>query len=149
MFKKILFLILTATFISCSVENKMNEVFELYPTESNLVFLRLDTRFGYIWMVEGSTDSITHEQIIIQDHPLDFDNDPFIGRFELFPTQNIYNFMLIDKKLGHVRQIQYLPSNTREESIKNGKGEGIVGWYDLDEKLRVQVYLDGEIFEKN
>ena len=36
-----------------------------------------------------------------------------------------------------------------EEDIKNGKGEGIVGWYDLDEKLRVQVYLDGEIFEKN
>ena len=93
MFKKILFLILTATFISCSVENKMNEVFELYPTESNLVFLRLDTRFGYIWMVEGSTDSITHEQIIIQDHPLDFDNETHYQL--IIDTRHFYMYSLL------------------------------------------------------
>jgi hypothetical protein len=75
--------------------------------------------------------------------------DTFIGRFELVPTKNIYNFMLIDKKLGNVMQIQYLPSDTRETSLKNGKGEGVVNWYSLDEKHRKQVYLNGSIFEEN
>ena len=151
MFKKILFLLFVTIFSSCAVENKSNKVFELYTTKSDLVFLRLDTRYGYIWMIEGSTDSslTENEQILIHDHPLDFDNDPFIGRFELFPTKNIYNFMMIDKKLGNVMQIQYLPSDIRETDLKNGKGEGIVNWYSLDEKHRKQVYLNGSIFEEN
>ncbi len=151
MFKKILFLLFVTIFSSCAVENKSNKVFELYTTKSDLVFLRLDTRYGYIWMIEGSTDSslTENEQILIHDHPLDLDNDPFIGRFELFPTKNIYNFMMIDKKLGNVMQIQYLPSDIRETDLKNGKGEGIVNWYSLDEKHRKQVYLNGSIFEEN
>ena len=146
----LIYIFISISFLSCSTENKVNKVFELYTTKSDLVFLRLDTREGYIWMIEGSIDSslTENEQILIQGHPMSFDNDPFIGRFELFPTENIYNFMMIDKKLGNVFQIQYLPSDSREASIKNGKGEGIVNWYNLDEKHRKQVYIDGEIFRK-
>lgn len=86
MFSKILYLLFVTIFLSCSVQNKSNKVFELYPTEDDLVVLRLDTRQGFIWMIEGSTDSITNDQVLIQDHPLAFDTDPFIGRFELIPT---------------------------------------------------------------
>lgn len=149
MFSKILYLLFVTIFLSCSVQNKSNKVFELYPTEDDLVVLRLDTRQGFIWMIEGSTDSITNDQVLIQDHPLDFDNDPFIGRFELIPTQNIYNFMLIDKKRGNVYQVQFLRSDTRETDIKNGKGEGIVRKFYLDEKLKKRVYVNGEIFKEN
>lgn len=151
MFRKILLFLFVTIFLSCAVENKSNKVFELYTTKSDLVFLRLDTRYGYIWMIEGSTDSslTKNEQILIQDQPLTMGYDTFIGRFELVPTKNIYNFMLIDKKLGNVMQIQYLPSDTRETSLKNGKGEGVVNWYSLDAKHRKQVYLNGSIFEEN
>lgn len=35
------------------------------------------------------------------------------GRFELYPTKNIYNFILIDTKKGYTYQVQW---HTKESS---------------------------------
>lgn len=81
--------------------------FKLYPTENMWIFLKLDTRNGEIWQVQYSINDPKHRF----ETPLNLlgvDNDnTHVGRYELYPTENIYNFILLDKLKGYVWQAQW------------------------------------------
>ena len=82
--------------------------FELYPTENTWTFLKLNTATGQIWQVQYSlkgsdyrfeSDLSTYEKV--------FDGVYVCGRFELHPTKNMYNFILLDKLDGRCWQVQW------------------------------------------
>lgn len=85
--------------------------YKLYPTENMWTFLELDTLSGRIWQVQYSIEGPDYRyKIILNDEWLLPDYDPdggFAGRFELYKTQNMYNFILLDTQNGRTWQVQW------------------------------------------
>lgn len=94
-------------FTYIALHTKGEENYKMYPTENMWTFLKLDTRTGKVWQVQYSVNSDTHGQVIVNDTDLTFGTNDKAGRFELYPTQNMYNFLLLDKSSGLVAQIQW------------------------------------------
>ena len=45
--------------------------------------------------------------MVLSDVSLAFDGVEINGRFRLYPTDNIYNFILLDTSVGSVYQVQW------------------------------------------
>ncbi len=90
-----------------SIYNK-DAKFLLFPTKNVYVFLKLDTSTGELWMVQYSTDDDQMEvKFPSWSYPLVTNEDKSNGRFFLYPTQNMYSFLLIDQVDGRVWQAQW------------------------------------------
>ena len=81
--------------------------FKLYPTTNMYNFLKLDTRLGDVTAVQfdinGPNEYEYHVGSVWKSIPVDQQVD---GRYELYPTQNYYTFLLldqIDEKVYHVQ----------------------------------------------
>jgi len=85
-----------------------NTVYKLYPTKNNWTFLKLDTRNGKMWQEHFtvSEDGIQTE-IILNPVSLVFKEKEINGRFNLYATENMYNFLLLDQIDGDVYQVQW------------------------------------------
>ena len=83
------------------------ENYKLYPTDNMWTFLKLDTRTGKIWQVQYSVNSDNYGEVVVNELDLTYGSNEKAGRFELYPTQNMYNFILLDKKEGFVAQVQW------------------------------------------
>ncbi len=87
-------------------DNNPNVAYKLYPTQNMWTFLKLDTRNGKIWQVQYSVkgDDYRFETCL---NNLSLTTKEINGRFELYPTQNMFNFILLDKVDGGVWQVQW------------------------------------------
>lgn len=82
--------------------------FKLFPTQNIWTFLKLDTQTGQIWQVQFSIgDDDKRFECVLNPNSLITDAKKVNGRFELYPTQNIYNFILLDKMNGKSWQVQW------------------------------------------
>lgn len=79
--------------------------YKLYQTDNMYTFLKLDTRTGAIWQVHWSTDGTSRAIVPLSTKFLS--SDTTNGRFALFPTKNIYNFILLDTIDGSTYQVQW------------------------------------------
>lgn len=79
--------------------------FKLYPTENMYNFLQLDTKTGKIDIVQWSLDEEKEFSVTLNDEDLSYDTG--CGTFELYPTKNIYQFLLLDKVTGRKWHIQW------------------------------------------
>ena len=121
--KKILFLCLMATcVVSCNnsgnTENQTperiiqtttmeNPRFKMIETENIHILLKWDTRTGKTWMVQyGLSDTPALEKLIPNSQFLTEDKS-WNGRFELYPTQNMFNFIMVDTYNGNTYQVQW------------------------------------------
>lgn len=94
-----------------SPDNSVN--FRLYPTNNRWTFLKLDTRNGVIVHVQYSIDGDAF-QYPLNSLPLAEGYDARPGRFFLYPTENTYNYILLDQTDGRVWQVQWnMDSNKR------------------------------------
>lgn len=92
-----------------SLKNKdiVSPVFQLFPTQNIWTFLKLNTMNGKIWQVQFATnDKNRFESILNTISLVDFD-DELIGRFVLYPTQNMWSFILLDQISGKTWQVQW------------------------------------------
>ena len=90
-----------------SIYNK-DAKFLLFPTKNLYIFLKLDTSTGELWMVQYSTKGNQMEvKFPTWSYPLVTNEEKSNGRFFLYPTQNMYNFLLIDQIDGRVWQAQW------------------------------------------
>lgn len=95
-----------------SVTQETNVPFRLYPTSNNWNFLKLDTRTGQIWAVQYSVDKkLRSFEWTIDDTRIESDTSANIGRFTLYPTNNFYNFILLDQFNGRTWQVQFSVGN--------------------------------------
>lgn len=80
--------------------------FRLFQTNNRWTFLKLDTRTGEIMHVQYSTDG-NRMQYELNSIPLATGENAVPGRFFLYPTENTYNFILLDQIDGRVWQVQW------------------------------------------
>ena len=83
-----------------------NVNYRLFQTNNNWTFLKLDTRNGIITHVQYSVDGDAFEYPL-NSVPLAEGDDAKPGRFFLYPTENTYNFILLDQIDGRVWQVQW------------------------------------------
>jgi hypothetical protein len=79
--------------------------YRLFRTQNIYTFLKLDTRTGLIWQVQWGTESGYRWVAAINLAPLAGGKEN--GRFTLYPTSNIYNFVLLDQLDGRQWQVQW------------------------------------------
>lgn len=83
-----------------------NVNFRLYQTNNRWTFLKLDTRTGELTHVRYSIDSKAM-QYKLSDIMLAEGEDAKPGRFFLYPTENTFNYILLDQIDGRVWQVQW------------------------------------------
>ena len=80
--------------------------YKLFPTQNMWTFLKLDTMTGKIWQVQYSTKGPEYRfETVLNSRALNQKKN--VGRFTLYPTQNTYNFILLDQIDGHTYQVQW------------------------------------------
>jgi hypothetical protein len=86
--------------------DELNNRFKLYKTNNMYTFLRLDTATGKIKQFQWSLKSEEEGYVTINDEDLSF-LSPQNGTFELYPTENMYQFLLLDKSWGRMWHVQW------------------------------------------
>lgn len=83
--------------------------YKMYPTENIYTFLKLDTGTGIIKQVQWNLDKDKEFSVSINDIDLTygFSYKNETERFELYPTQNMYQFLLLDKCNGLMWHVQW------------------------------------------
>lgn len=92
-----------------------NVIYQLFPTDNYWTFIKLDTRNGKMWQVHFtiSEDGYQGEQILNSSSLLMSDEVEVKGRFNLYRTNNMYNFILLDQINGKTYQVQW--NNDKEK----------------------------------
>ena len=85
---------------------KQTPRFKMYETENINILLKLDTATGEVWMVQRRV-SYTPGAVIPISSGLIFMPEGDSGRYELYPTGNMYTFIMIDTLLGLTYQVQW------------------------------------------
>lgn len=84
-----------------------NAVFKLFPTQNMWTFIKLDTRNGRMWQVQYGMKSDERLEAILSDEYRVPEDKGYVNRFTLYPTNNIYTFLLLDQIDGRVWQTQW------------------------------------------
>lgn len=81
--------------------------YKLFPTTNMWIFLKLDTSKGLVKMVQYSMDDKNRLEAPINYLPLATGEDAIPGRFNLYATQNMWTFILLDQIDGRTWQVQW------------------------------------------
>jgi hypothetical protein len=84
---------------------RTDAAFRLFRTLNIYTFLKLDTRTGQVWQVQWSTDPDHRFVEPINSKVLAAGRAP--GRFTLYPSSNIFTFILLDQEDGRQWQVQW------------------------------------------
>ena len=93
--------------LSLTINRSLKERYKLYQTENIYTFLQLDTKTGMIEQVQWSLDSDNEGSVTINSDDLTYGFGYGSGSFELYPTKNMYQFILIDKTCGKKWHVQW------------------------------------------
>ena len=118
--KKILLLVFASSMlcVSCNKNGKepadspMKEIvdnlrYQLFPTENIWTFLKLDTSNGKICQVQYSVNNDYRGEVVLNSQAFVEGDAAKNGRFTLYPTKNMFNFILLDQKDGRIWQVQW------------------------------------------
>ena len=84
--------------------------YRLFITKNVYTLLKLDTRSGQLWQVQwGDRDHRFTD--ILNSIALASDGKP--GRFTLYPTSNMYTFILLDQEKGDAWHVQWGKADER------------------------------------
>ena len=81
--------------------------FRLFPTENMWTFIKLNTSNGEIWQVQYDIKGEERFETTLNSVPLVISQNEINGRFDLYSTQNIYTFILLDQIDGSMWQVQW------------------------------------------
>ncbi len=83
--------------------------YQLFKTQNMWTFLKLDTMTGQIWQVQYSVkgNEYRFETALDLNIRILTPKDQICGRFTLYPTENMYNFLLLDQIDGRCWQVQW------------------------------------------
>jgi hypothetical protein len=87
-------------------ENYESIIYRLFPTQNIWTFIKLNTRNGQMWQVQYDVKENNRLETNLNLIPLVNKEEETNGRFTLYPTQNIYTFILLDQLDGRVWKVQ-------------------------------------------
>jgi len=82
-------------------------VYRLFATRNMYTFIKLNTRNGQMWQVQWGTESKYRFENTLSDISRVNKDEEKNGRFFLYPTTNMYNFILLDQIDGRSWQVQW------------------------------------------
>jgi len=82
-------------------------IYRLFSTKNTYTFIKLNTRNGKMWQVQWGTESKYRFETTLSEISRVNEDQEKNGRFFLYPTQNIYNFILLDQINGRSWQVQW------------------------------------------
>ena len=85
----------------------LKQRYKLYQTDNIYTFLQLDTKTGMIEQVQWSLDSDNQGSVSINIEDLTYGLGCGSGSFELYPTKNMYQYLLLDKTTGRKWHVQW------------------------------------------
>jgi hypothetical protein len=90
-------------------QNQITKDFEyrLYPTENVFNFIKLNTTNGQLTQVQYSMENSKRFEVILSTVSLVKKEEEVKGRFILYPTKNIWTFILLDQIGGNTWQVQW------------------------------------------
>lgn len=87
---------------------EQNGRYKIYTTQNLFNFLRLDTSTGQIIQLQWSLKDKNEGAVgVVNAYDLTFGQGSKPGRFELYPTENIYTFIMLDTVTGSVWHVQW------------------------------------------
>lgn len=109
--KILLSFLFVITLVGCthvSAQQDTTPIWKLYPTKNIWTFIKLNTSNGIMQIIQYSVDEdSSNMEVSLNDIPLVQAEEVKKGRFELYPTQNMYNFILLDQINGKSYQVQW------------------------------------------
>jgi hypothetical protein len=90
-----------------NISTDSNVVFRLFSTKNIYNFIKLDTRNGQMWQIQWSIDDNMRSETPLSTISRVTVEEEKNGRFFLYPTTNIYNFILVDQIDGRSWQVQW------------------------------------------
>ena len=82
-------------------------VYRLFSTRNMYTFIKLNTRNGKMWQVQWGAESKYRFETTLSVISLVNESEEKNGRFFLYPTTNVYNFILLDQINGRTWQVQW------------------------------------------
>jgi hypothetical protein len=89
------------------LDNSLKNRYKLYQTDNIYTLLQLDTKTGQIEQVQWSLESNNEGSVTINGDDLTFGYGHGSNSFELNPTKNMYQFILLDKTNGKKWHVQW------------------------------------------
>lgn len=90
-----------------NISTDSNVVYRIFSTRNMYTFIKLNTRNGQMWQVQWGTESKYRFQTTLSDISRVDEDQEKNGRFFLYPTTNMYNFILLDQLDGRAWQVQW------------------------------------------
>ena len=112
---------LMVTYMDGYVSQLRKPRYQLFNTQNTWTFLKLDTVLGLIWQVQFSVkgDDYRFEEFLNRDWLVSSPyNEMIPGRFTLYPTNNMYNFILLDQIDGRCWQVQWSLNSSERMIIR-------------------------------
>jgi len=81
--------------------------FKMIETDNFHILLKWDTRTGKTWMVQYSLPDTPALENFIPRSNIITEEEGWNGRFELYPTKNMFNFIMVDTYNGNTYQVQW------------------------------------------
>jgi hypothetical protein len=102
-------ILISVLFCSCieSGIQKSEPRYRLFETQNFWTFIQLDTATGKMWQLQYVIEGDNRGGVVLNEIDLSDDVKQNSGRFTLYPTQNMYNFILLDQIDGRSWQVQW------------------------------------------
>lgn len=81
--------------------------YKMYQTENMHNLLHLDTKTGRIKQIQWTLDAENERTFNVNNEDLSSDSRYGPGVFELYPTKNMYQFILLNKVNGKMWHVQW------------------------------------------
>ncbi|WP_373708200.1 hypothetical protein [Kaistella sp.] len=92
---------------SVNNEEVNSSLYRLYPTQNIWNFIKLNTSNGQMWQLQFDIGSKSGFETNLNSTSLVPNDKEITGRFILYPTQNIWTFILLDQIDGNTWKVQW------------------------------------------
>ena len=81
--------------------------YRLFKTMNMWTFIKLNTITGQMWQIQYGFENDNRGSYLLNSQNLAGKKKQISGRFTLYPTSNMYNFILLDQIDGNTWQVQW------------------------------------------
>jgi hypothetical protein len=81
--------------------------YRLFRTNNIWTFIKLDTIAGKMWILQFDVEGDARGSVELNTRDLAGEKEQTPGRFTLYPTSNMYTFILVDQIDGNTWQVQW------------------------------------------
>ena len=94
-------------FFGLTIHQELSVPYRLFHTKNIWTFIQLETATGRLWQIQYDIQDNNRGGVVINAEDLSKSSKIIHGRFTLYPTENIYNFIMLDQIDGRIWQVQW------------------------------------------